>query len=280
MPVPITAIVLTYNEALNIDTCLGSLHGWASEIIVVDSGSTDNTIALAQKYTNKIYSHEFINYSQQRNWAINELSIGQPWVMNIDADHELTTELKNEISDHFEKGIAPLICGFMASRRTMFMGRWIRHGGHYPVYHGIIFKKGKGYCEEKLYDQHFVIEGESLVLKGDVIDTITDSLSNFTERHNHWATLEAEDAMKMLSAGHKTIQADKNGNPMQQRRYQRLKYYSYPIFWRAILYFLYRYFIKMGFLDGRQGLVFHFLQCFWFRFLVDAKIYEAGLNKK
>ena len=274
--VPITAIVLTYNEAENIATCLGSLKNWASEIFVVDSGSTDSTVEIAKNYTDNIISHEFINYAEQRNWAIQNLVISQPWIMNIDADHELSPEIKEELSAHFERGIEADVVGFMASRRTMFMGRWIKHGGHYPVYHGVIFKKGFGYCENKLYDQHFVIEGKSILLKGDVIDTITDTLANFTERHNKWSTLEAQDAINLINENKQTIKPNKNGNPMEQRRYLRLKYYSYPIFWRSIFYFLYRYFFKLGFLDGKQGLIFHFLQGFWFRFLVDAKIYERN----
>jgi hypothetical protein len=201
--------------------------------------------------------------------------------MNIDADHEVSQTLKDEVSAHFEKGIPDNIKGFMASRKTMFMGRWVKRGGHYPIYQGVIFKKGFGYCEDKLYDQHFVIEGESILLKGDIIDTITDTLTNFTERHNKWATLEAIDAINLTAQqdGTNTIKPDKNGNPMEQRRYLRLRYYSMPIFWRSISYFLYRYFFKLGFLDGKQGLIFHFLQGFWFRFLVDAKIFEENLKK-
>jgi glycosyltransferase involved in cell wall biosynthesis len=263
--IPLSVIVLTYNEEKNIETCLGSLKDWAAEIIVVDSGSTDNTINLAKKFTENIYSHPFENYSAQRNWALQNIAIGNDWIMNIDADHEVSQTLKDEVSAHFE----------------MFMGRWVKRGGHYPIYQGVIFKKGFGYCEDKLYDQHFVIEGESILLKGDIIDTITDTLTNFTERHNKWATLEAIDAINLTAQqdGTNTIKPDKNGNPMEQRRYLRLRYYSMPIFWRSISYFLYRYFFKLGFLDGKQGLIFHFLQGFWFRFLVDAKIFEENLKK-
>jgi glycosyltransferase involved in cell wall biosynthesis len=278
---PLTVIVLTFNEEKNIETCLGSLVNWASEIIVVDSGSTDNTVALAKKFTDKIYDHPFENYSAQRNWALKNIAISNEWIMNIDADHEVSQTLKDELVAHFEKGFSEDIKGFMASRKTMFLGRWVKRGGHYPIYHGVIFKKGFGYCEDKLYDQHFVIEGPSILLKGDIIDTITDTLTNFTERHNKWSTLEAIDAINLTTQqeGKNTIKPDKNGNPMEQRRYMRLKYYNMPIFWRSISYFLYRYFFKLGFLDGKQGLIFHFLQGFWFRFLVDAKIFETKLRE-
>ena len=143
----------------------------------------------------------------------------------------------------------------------MFMGRWIKHSGHYPVYHGIIFRKGFGSCEEKEYDQHSLIEGKSIVLKGDVIDIITDSLTNFITRHNKWATLEANDILNLASADNK-IPPNRKGNLMEQRRYQRMKYYSYPLFVRVFLYFFYRFVLKGGFRDGKPGLVFHFLQGF------------------
>ena len=144
----------------------------------------------------------------------------------------------------------------------------------------MIFKKGFGFCEEKEYEQHFVIQGKSILLKGDIIDIITESLDTFTNRHNKWATLEANDILHKCSSDSALVKPVKNGNPMEKRRYQRMKYYSYPPFLRVFIYFVYRYFFKMGFRDGKEGLIFHFLQCFWFRFLVDAKIYELKKNNQ
>lgn len=273
---PITAIILTFNEEKNIRDCLNSIADWIAEIYVVDSFSTDNTLQILKEYpTVKVHQHIFENYSRQRNWAFNNLEISNNFIFNLDADHRATNGLKLELYEKFSVGIADEVKGFMASRKTIFLGSWIKRGGHYPVYHGIIFRKGFGYCEEKDYDQHFVIEGYAEVLKNDVIDIITESLSIFTARHNHWASLEALDALKLKNeVKNKVLLPNKNGNPMEVRRYQRLKYYSYPIFYRVFIYFIYRYFFKLGFLDGKIGLVFHVLQGFWFRFLVDAKIYE------
>jgi len=276
---PITAIILTFNEEKNIVDCLNTVSKLTDDIIIVDSGSTDKTIEIAQKFNVTIYSNPFENYSIQRNWALNNVEIKNDWILNIDADHRLTENFVLELQNHFTKGIGNNINGFMASRRTMFMNKWIRFGGHYPVYHGVIFRKGFGYCEEKEYDQHFVIQGESILLKGDIIDIITDSLDTFTTRHNKWATLEAKDILALQTSSAKLVKPDKNGNPMEKRRYQRMKYYSYPPFLRVFIYFTYRYIFKMGFRDGKEGMIFHFLQGFWFRFLVDAKIYELKKNK-
>lgn len=281
MYLPFSVIVLTYNEEKNIRACLESVKGWVEEIFVVDSYSTDNTLAIVKEYTNTIYQHPFENYSKQRNWAIENLPIQSEWILNLDADHRVTPELKNLLSMKLSNAVPDDLKGFMVSRRTMFMGRWIKRGGHYPVYHAIMFRKGWGFCEEREYDQHFVIRGKAEALKGDVIDIITDSLTNFTARHNRWATLEAAEAMeKFVKNPDTVVKPNKDGNLMEQRRWLRMRYYRSPIFLRVFLYFIYRYIIKLGFLEGREGLIFHFLQGFWFRFLVDAKIYEAQRTLK
>ena len=190
--VPITVIVLTFNEEKNIKRCLESVKNWATEIIVLDSGSTDATLDIVKFYTTKIYTHPFENYAAQRNWAFANLPIAEDWIMNIDADHELTNEIKAELLSYFNKGFSADIKGFMASRRIMFMNHWVKRGGMYPVYHGVVFKKGFGFCEDKLYDQHFVINGEAILLKGDVLDVITDSLTNFTARsEEHTSELQS-----------------------------------------------------------------------------------------
>ncbi len=273
---PLTAIILTYNEERNIRDCIESVYGYVDEIYVVDSFSTDTTLSIISEYPQvKVVQHEFGNYSIQRNWAFDNLDIRNEFIFNMDADHRAMPELLDELRTYFKKGIAANINGFMASRRTMFLGRWIKRGGHYPIYHAIIFRKGFGQCEIKNYDQHFIIKGEAIVLKNNVIDIITESLSTFTERHNKWSTLEAEEAIaysQEMDAGR--VKAEKDGNVMEYRRYQRMKYYSYPIFLRVFLYFFYRFILKGGFREGKEGLVFHFLQGFWFRFLVDAKIWE------
>jgi glycosyltransferase involved in cell wall biosynthesis len=276
---PITVIILTYNESKNISACLESVKDLTDDIILVDSGSTDDTLLLASAYSPKVHHHPFENYAKQRNWAFQNVETKYEWILNMDADHRLTSELIAELRMRFANGISADINGFMASRRTMFLGRWIRYGGHYPVYHGIMFRKGFGACENKEYDQHFLIEGRSEVLKGDVTDIITDSLTTFVTRHNKWATLEAND---ILNLGDKVgkVRADKRGNVMEQRRHQRMKYYSYPIFWRVFLYSFYRIILKRGFMDGKAGLIFHFLQGFWFRFLVDSKIYESKVLQR
>lgn len=272
----LSIVILTHNEERNIDACLASIAGLECPKFIVDSGSTDSTLAIAEKYQVHIFHHPFENYGKQRNWAFENLPIETEWILNMDADHRMTPELAKEIRHIFSQDISENNNGFLISRRTIFLDKWIKHGGHYPVYHAILFRTGFGYCEDKLYDQHFVVDGYCETIKADMIDTLTDSLFSFTERHNRWSTLEAEDQFYKYAEKNKAelVQAKATGNAQQRRRYAKSLYEKFPLFVRPFIYFFIRYFVKLGFLDGIKGLIFHFLQGFWFRFLIDAKIYE------
>ncbi|MFW0717099.1 glycosyltransferase family 2 protein [Pedobacter sp. N23S346] len=279
MKSPITVIILTFNEENNIVDCVESVKDFATEIFIVDSGSTDQTLEMLSKYPVQVFQHPFKNYSQQRNWALENLPIKTDWVINLDSDQRLTEEFKKEVHQHLNSGKLDHINGFLASRKTMFMGKWIKYGGHYPTYHAMTFRLGKGICEQKLYDQHYLVEGDTIKLKGDVIDLITESLSTFTLRHDKWSTLESIQQFSNTNSSTATISGKLKGDSMQRRRYFKNLYERLPLFVRPALYFLVRYFFRLGFLDGTRGLIFHFLQCFWFRFLIDAKIYELRKQK-
>jgi len=275
MPLPISVIILTFNEEKNLPDCLSALDGLAEQVVVVDSGSTDRTLEIARSWGAEIVEHLFQYYSQQRNWALDNLPLRCEWTLQLDADHRVTPELQKTLREIFSPLPPTGINGYMVSRRTMFLDKWIRFGGHYPVYHAVLFRRSAGRCEDKLYDQHFVVQGEVRKLRGDIIDIITDSLTTFTERHNRWASLEAQDqSQTTISRDSRRVQAKFGGTPMEKRRFLKSVYERLPLFLRPFLYFFIRYFLRLGFLDGRRGLIFHFLQGFWFRFLVDAKIFE------
>ena len=276
MKLPISAIVLTYNEEKKIDACLKSLSNFAEDIFVVDSFSSDRTTEIVRQYTDKIFQHEFEDYGKQRNWALKNLPIKTEWILNLDADHRITHGLTQELENIFSSNEQIKYNGFLISRKTIFLGKWMKHGGHYPVYHAVLFKKRCGVCEETLYDQHFIVNGELKILKNDIEDIVTESISSFISRHKKWALLEA--TSQILREKNKNIdgriKGNLFGNELEKRRYYKNLYMKSPLFIRPLLYFMYRYFLKAGFLDGIQGLIFHFLQGFWFRFLVDIKIFE------
>ena len=185
---PITAIVLTLNEEKNLPECLESLVNFVETVYVVDSGSTDRTVEIAQAYEVETFLHSFENYAQQRNWAQHNLPISHDWVLHVDADERISAELQQSIRQFFQGGTYQTVNGAIFSRRTIFMGRWIRYGGHYPVYHSRLYNKAYGHCEERLYDQHFVVEAPIKQLSGDLIDILTTDLDSWSRRHIRWAS--------------------------------------------------------------------------------------------
>jgi glycosyltransferase involved in cell wall biosynthesis len=274
----LSVIILSYNEEANLPDCLDSLAGLVCSIFVVDSFSTDRTAEIAKARGAMFTQHPFENYSVQRNWSQQNLPIETPWILHLDADERLTPELVSEINAKLKNPPADAD-GFLLRKRTIFMGKWIRHGGHYPSYHLRLFRRSKGRCEDRLYDQHFIVKGPVERLKHDYLDVVSSTLSSWTLRHTRWAEMEARE-MLAVNAGRAQVAPALLGNPIQRRRWWRKTYGTGPLFARAFLYSCYRYFLRLGFLDGREGLIFHFLQGFWFRFLVDAMIFEqAGVKR-
>jgi glycosyltransferase involved in cell wall biosynthesis len=270
--------VLTYNEERNLPICLQSLEGLPCEVFVVDSGSTDKTVHIATEWGARVVQHPFENYASQRNWAQQNLPIQTEWVLHLDADERLTPQLVNEIKDVL-RSPPDGVDGFLLRKRTFFMGRWIRHGGHYPSYHLRLFRKNHGFCENRLYDQHFIVKGEMAKLRHDYIDVVASDLATWSLRHVRWAGLEAIELQQPLRSEGR-LEPRLLGTPVERRRWLRANLYARsPMFIRAFGYWLYRYFIRLGFLDGTQGLIFHFLQGCWYRFLTDARIYEARLQQ-
>ena len=275
----LSVIILTKNEEANLLNCLNSLQKLNAEIFVVDSGSTDQTVEIAQKAGCQVFEHPFENQAKQLNWAIQNLPIATPWLMRLDADERLTPELAEEL-----KLVLPQtsddITGYQVKRRVFFMNRWIRHGGYYPTWLLRIWRTGLGTCEQRWMDEHIVLsQGKVANLQQDIIDENKKDLSFWIDKHNHYADREVKDLLNINVEQDDPLLKKGQLSQASQRRWIKKNFYGRsPLFLRAFLYFLMRYTIGLGFLDGKEGLIFHFLQGFWYRFLVDAKIYE--LRKK
>lgn len=270
----LSIIVLTYNEEANLPACLESVRALEADRYVVDSGSTDRTKAIAESFGAMVVDHPFEHYAAQRNWAQQNLPLRTEWVLHLDADERVTPELASEIAALMRQPPAD-VDGFIFRKRTHFMGRWIKHGGHYPSFHLRLFRRDRGRCEDRLYDQHYVVPGPTRILAHDYIDVLTSDISQWSVRHVRWADLEAREAMAVGGGAVGQVQSRALGNPIERRRWLRNDVYGQgPLFLRAFLYWGYRYFLRLGFLDGKEGLIFHFLQGCWFRFLVDTRLYE------
>ena len=272
----LTVVVLTCDEERNLPDCLRSIEPLGCAVFVVDSGSTDHTLEIARDGGATVFEHPFENYGAQRNWAQDNLPIETSWVLHIDADERLTPELRESISGALAHP-PDEVSGYLLRRRTVFLGKWIRHGGHYPSYHARLFRMGKGRCEDRLYDQHYIVEGRVESLPGDMIDETLD-FGDWWTRHAKWARSEAQE---VVGQGERTgrLEGKLDGTAIEKKRWLRQSvYYRLPWFLRPTLYFMYRYFVRLGFLDGWQGSKFHFLQGFWYRFKVDAFILQMRLG--
>jgi len=281
MKIPISAVILTYNEEKNIEKCLKSVFDWAEEIWVIDSYSTDKTLEIAKRYTDKICQHKFENHIEQWEWALKNLPIKNEWILGLDADHTVSEELKQELTEIFKSSVIDAD-GFYVKRKQFFLGRWIRFGGYYPKYLLKIFKKDKViFDKNELVDHHFYIKTKTRKLKGSITeDNINErDLSFWLQKHIRYAELQAKEYINKAH-NQSAIPPKFFGQPDARTLFIKNIYIKIPLFMRALFYFVYRYFFCFGFLDGREGLIFHFLQGFWYRFMIDAFIcqYKKTIN--
>ena len=270
------AIILTFNEELHLGRCIASLKGIASEIIVADCYSTDATLEIACSYGAKVIQRKWVNHATQFNWALTQLDSDTAWVLRIDADEYLTPDLIAEIQSCLP-GIGSEIDGVYCSRRMTFQGRLIRHGAVFPVRVLRLFRYGRGECENRWMDEHIKVSGPTVDFKGELIDDNLNSLTWWTEKHNNYASREAVDLLNLEYhfMPHDSVASLRGGKQAGVKRWLKEVVYSrLPGGFRAFAYFFYRYVIRLGFLDGQAGTAFHFLQGFWYRYLVDAKVAE------
>lgn len=267
----LSIVLLTYNEELNLSFALKSIASLDADVYVVDSGSVDVTREIACSADAKVYEHTFESYERQLNWALDNLPITTPWVMRLDADEWLTTELVDEIKATL-RSYPSDVTALEINRKVYFWGRWIRHGGVYPSWLLRIWRTGSARCEQRWMDEHMVLaHGRVIRLEHNLVDENRKGLTFWTDKHNHYADREIKD----LLALDKGETGERLPGQAGRRRWAKEKLYARsPLFWRAFVYWFFRYIILLGCLDGKAGMVFHFLQAFWYRLLVDAKLYE------
>jgi glycosyltransferase involved in cell wall biosynthesis len=270
-----SVLILAFNSVDTIESTLAQAQAISDDIHVVDSFSTDDTVNLCRRYGASVVQHGFENYGVQRNWAIENVALRYGWQLHLDADERLTPALIASIRALPED---PPESGFLLARYVQFLGRELRHGGMSPTWHLRLFRNGAGRCEERKYDQHFYLsQGTVGELQGAMIDEIRMSLSEWTARHNRWS--DAEVLEQTSAAEGARVLPRLTGTAVERKRYLRRLYNGAPLFVRPFALFFYRYVMRLGFLDGREGFVFWTLQTFWFRFLIDAKLFEQSKSK-
>jgi glycosyltransferase involved in cell wall biosynthesis len=273
---PISILILTYNEEHNIGRCLESVKDFTDDIVIVDSFSTDGTLKICEAFRCRIYQHAFINQAIQVNWALNNVPLDRPWILRMDSDEMLPAKLKRELLE-LTTSCSPDITGIYLNRRTFFLNRWLKHGGMYPHYILRVFRKGVGRYEEKT-EEHLVLStGRAIYATHDFIeDNRQNTLKYWLRKHDDLSDGEIRDTLLETRDPERDLKPRLFGNKVERTRWLKTHVYARsPLFLRALLYFLYRYFLRFGFLDGVPGLIFHVLQAFWYRFYIDARIYET-----
>lgn len=274
----LAAVVLTKNEAKHIERCLASLKGIVDDVVVVDCYSTDETVELATKMGARVIQHPWKNYATQLNYGIHECGITADWIWRIDADEFIEEPLGEKVKEYIQNAPED-VNGIYVRKRIDFMGKPLKHGGWYPSYHLKVFRRGHGECENRWMDEHIkLFDGTTTTINvGNQVDANLNDLTWWTEKHNGYATREMVDMLMMqygLDSKAEEVVPKFFGTEEQRKRWLKLKYVKTPLFLRPHINFIYRYIFRGGFLDGKAGFIWHILQGFWYRMLVDAKIYE------
>ena len=272
----ISIVILTYNEEIHLPRLLQSVSKLNPYLYVLDSGSDDQTVSLAESYGAQVAYNKFTNHPLQWQYALNHFNVITPWTIGLDADQVVSEELLNrlkEIStiDHDVEGI-------YFNRKNIFKGKWIKYGGYFPKYMLKMFRTGRGFSDlTEMMDHRFIVKGKTIVWEDGYLleeNLKENDIKFWIDKHNRYSDLVAEQEYLIRNNKIKFDQIGSLSNPDKKVKHNKSRWYRIPLFLRPFLYFFYRYFLLMGFLDGRNGLIFHFMQALWFRFIVDIKIYE------
>jgi len=280
---PISVIVPARNESRNLARCLSSLRG-CGEVFVIDSQSQDDTVEIARACGAQVVQfHYHGGWPKKRQWALDTLPVSYEWVLLLDADEAITPELKNEIREAIR---IPQYDGYYIELRMHFLGRRLRRtsAGFYKL---SLFRRSKGHFERRLEDQdssmgdaevheHVVVAGKTGKLKNAISHHNVESLSRYIRKHDEYSNWEAQTWLHR-DATRGDLPPSFFGNQAQRRRWLKTKFLRLPT--SPALFFLYKYFLRFGFLDGVPGLIYCGFQAIQF-FHIKAKIYEAKMRAK
>ncbi len=270
MSLPVSVLIPTLDEELNLPECLDSVQ-WADEVFVVDSYSRDRTLEIAGARGAHVVQHPFESYSRQKNWALDMLPFRNDWVLILDADERITPELCCEIERVLDNSAQD---GYYLNRRVIFLGTWVRHAGWYPSWNLRLFRHRLGRYDDREVHEHVVLQGSVGYLHSDMLHLDRRGLEAFVARHNRYSTLEAAARFKAErdAPDRARLPVSLLASPVQRKRFLRERVWpSVPA--KPAVLFVYMYVLRRGILDGRAGLalcVFHAFQ----EFMVGLKLAE------
>lgn len=278
----LAVIILAHNEAIHIERCIRSLQPLTTKIFLVDSFSSDKTVQIAESLGAVVTQRKWKNYADQFQWGVDHCAeycgTDTAWVMRMDADEYLEPDLQSELPGILSS-LAMDVNGIYIRRKVFFYGKWIRHGGFYPHTLLRVWRQGEGRIEQRWMDEHIVLppQPKTVMAKGHLVDDNLKGITFWVNKHNSYASREMVDLLNNRYALFPRDEQIKS-NEDSQAKWKRLMkdeiYSRLPVGLRVAMYFLYRYVFRLGFLDGGKGFLWHFMQGFWYRLLVDIKIME------
>ena len=277
--IPVSVILTTRNEAENIERTLQAIAGFADEIFVIDSESSDGTVEIARKYATEVvdlpYEHgRIIPWIFQ--WGLDNLPIRNEWVMILEADQRPDEALKRALQALFARA-SITENGFYLRRKQVFRGKWIRFGGYGDKWMLKLFRKGQGELDPQEEDTRVYVRGRTAKLDGWLVEENVkeERILFYLEKHLRYADAFARDELERRGTGIRwKLEPKLFGTPDERTLWLKSVYYRTPLYLRPWIYFLYRYFLRLGFLDGKEGFTFHFLQAYWFRLVIDIRLEE------
>lgn len=275
---PFSFIIITYNEEVHLPRLLSSIVDLGAPIFILDSGSTDATLQIAKEAGVTVLQHPFENHPQQWDFALKNFKIETPWVVCLDADHTVTPELRKHLDEFTDEGHTG-VSGIYFNRKNFFKGKWLKHGGYFPFYLLKMFRYGVGYSDlNENMDHRFIVPGKTIIWKDGYLleeNLKENQVSFWIAKHNRYSDLVAhEEVERMMQMRQQTLKPHFWGSPDERTAWLKQLWWRLPRYTRPMLYFTYRMTFQLGILDGRTGVIFHFLQGFWFRLIVDVKIDE------
>jgi len=277
--IPVSVIVTTRNEAANIERTLQAIHGCVDEIFVVDSDSSDSTPEIARKYATQVVN---LAYDHSRvipwiyQWSLENLPIRNEWVLILEADQRPDEALKRALEALFARERIEED-GFYVLRRQVFRGRLLRFGGYGGKWMLKLFRRGRGELDPKEQDTRVYVRGRTGRLGGCLMEENANEerILFYLEKHLRYADAFAREELERRRDGLRwKLEPQLFGTPDERILWLKRLYYRMPLYVRPWLYFLYRYVVLLGCLDGKEGFIFHFLQAFWFRLVVDVRLEE------
>ncbi|MGL4465435.1 MAG: glycosyltransferase family 2 protein [Planctomycetia bacterium] len=284
---PISVVVPVLNEEKNLAACLESV-AFADEIFVVDSQSRDATAEVARRYDADVVQFDYTpGGPRKKNWSLDHLPFRNEWVLLIDADERVTPELAGEMKALFDRG--PDRIGYYLNRQHFFLGRWLKHGGNYPSWNLRLLKRNAGRYErlgtEDLSSagdvevhEHILLDGPAGYLAAPMLHEDYKDLNHFIDRHNRYSAWDARMRRVLADGGRvDSIPGRLFGSPVERKRFLKSLWVKLPL--RPLLRFLYMYFVRLGFLDGRAGFIYSVFKGIQ-EFHIDCKMYENDLKSR